>query len=334
MATNKNATIRYNTLDKCFRNTRRNYYIEDLLEACNEALICFDGECDGVKRRQIYEDIRFMKSEQGWSVPLETIKDGRRIHYRYEDLNYSISNEPLSDLEASQLKESLATLSRFKGLPQFEWIEEIHTRLEDAFLLDNETSVIGFDTNEYLKGKEYISILYRKIVSKRSVSITYKPFKSPQSIIMVLHPYFIKQYNNRWFLFGLNDARNQITNVALDRIEDIADCKLKYIKNTNIDFNEYFEDVLGVTIPVHSEVEKILLRVDGAQWPYIKTKPIHGSQKIKEEKRDYSVIELELIINYEFISLLLSMGEKIIVISPASLQTSMKEHVESMFKNY
>lgn len=68
MATNKHATIRYHALDRCFSNWGRRYYIEDLIEACNAALNEFSGVEDGVKRRQIFDDITFMESEQGWSI--------------------------------------------------------------------------------------------------------------------------------------------------------------------------------------------------------------------------------------------------------------------------
>ena len=68
MATNKHAIIRYQTLDKCFRNPGRNYYIDDLIEACNEAIYEYSGIEDGVKRRQLLDDISFMKSEQGWNI--------------------------------------------------------------------------------------------------------------------------------------------------------------------------------------------------------------------------------------------------------------------------
>ena len=81
MATNKHATIRYHALDRCFSNSGRKYFIEDLIEACNEAIYDFSGIEDGVKRRQVFDDITFMESEQGWSIPLERIKCGRRVLY-------------------------------------------------------------------------------------------------------------------------------------------------------------------------------------------------------------------------------------------------------------
>lgn len=74
MSTNKHAIIRYQTLDKCFRNSGRNYAIEDLVEECNRSIFEYTGNEEGIKKRQLYDDIRFMESEQGWNVELKKIK--------------------------------------------------------------------------------------------------------------------------------------------------------------------------------------------------------------------------------------------------------------------
>ena len=79
LATNKHAQIRYNTLDKCFRNPGKRFAIEDLVAACNEAIYEFTGKEEGIKKRQLYDDIRFMESEQGWSIELEKTKEGIKL---------------------------------------------------------------------------------------------------------------------------------------------------------------------------------------------------------------------------------------------------------------
>ena len=102
MPTNKNASIRYQALDKCFQRTNKKYFIEDLIEACNEALYEFNGlrrntkEKSSVKRRQIFDDIKYMESEAGWQISLERKKEGKRIYYRYKDPNFSIKMQPLT----------------------------------------------------------------------------------------------------------------------------------------------------------------------------------------------------------------------------------------------
>ncbi len=137
MATNKHAKIRYQTLDKCFRNPGRRYYIEDLIEACNNSIYEFTRTDIGIKRRQIFEDIKFMESPQGWNIPLERIRDGHKVYFKYEDKNFSINNQPLNETEENQLIEALLTLSRFKGMPQFEWEQGASHTLISLDLIPN-----------------------------------------------------------------------------------------------------------------------------------------------------------------------------------------------------
>lgn len=120
MPTNKNAAIRYQILDKCFRDRRHRYYMEDLIDKCEEAIYYYNG-VGGVSRRQIFEDIKFMESETGWSVPLERKQDGRRVYYCYRDPDFTINAQPLTEDEARQLRSVIITLRRFRGLPSNAW---------------------------------------------------------------------------------------------------------------------------------------------------------------------------------------------------------------------
>ncbi len=322
MATNKHAQIRYQVLDRCFSNPGRRYFIEDLVDACNKALYEHAGIIDGVKKRQVQSDIAFMESEAGWSIPLNRIRDGKRVFYRYEDTHYSINNQLLNETEINQLKETIFMLNRFKGMPQFSWMEEILARLENTFhLRGTTTSVVDFEHNPYLKGLNYFSDIFSAIVNHQTLSIVYKRFSADQTK-MIFHPYFLKQYNNRWFLFGRSDHLKEnypITNLALDRIEQISYPNVRYIENNEIDFGEYFEDVVGVTV-YEKETEKIILEIDNSLFPYIKTKPLHGSQIIKKQTPNSTIIELRLIINYELENLLLGYIDKISIVSPDHLR--------------
>jgi len=335
MGTNKHAVIRYQTLDKCFRNPGRNYYIEDLIDACNDAIYEFSGIEDGIKRRQLLDDIRFMESEQGWNIPLDHIRDGHKVYYRYEDMNFSINNQPLNETEINQLRETLLTLSRFKGMPQFEWVDEITARLDSGLgLTKTNQQIIEFEQNDFLQGLEFITPLYNAILYKKVLIVSYKSFKRDRNQSISFHPYYLKQYKNRWFVFGLNEEFGQITNLALDRIVGIEDSQKVYIPNTVIDFSEYFEDVIGVTLDKEAKLEKIILRISNDLYPYIHTKPLHGSQKLKEKTDTYVVIELELIPNYELESLILSYGEGVEVLSPETLREQIKIRVQITLNNY
>jgi predicted DNA-binding transcriptional regulator YafY len=256
----------------------------------------------------------------------------QKVYYRYQDSNFSISNKPLNETEALQLKEALLTLNRFKGMPQYDWIEELGTRLDAEFKLNkNSDKVLSFEENEYLAGKQFISELYNAIIYKKVLGIEYKTFKGENVTHYQISPYHLKQFNKRWFLFGKSPNFTSLTNLALDRIVALKEMDFIFEENT-IDFNEYFEDVVGVTIP-DAIIETIKINIDKSLVPYIKTKPLHPSQSYKYED-DIHRITLKVIPNYELESLLLSYGEKIQVLEPASFVEKMKNRIEMMKNKY
>lgn len=335
MATNKHATIRYHALDNCFSNPGKKYFIDDLIEECNNALYEFTGTSEGIKRRQFFEDIKFMESEQGWSIPLERYKEGRKVYYRYSDKKFSIKNQAINETEASQLKEVLYIFNRFKGMPQFEWMEEILIRIESAFnLKGNNKTIVDFEQNPYLKGLNHFTELFNAIQYKKVLSAKYKSFKQTKPVNITLHPYFLKQYNNRWFLFGYNEEQQSISNLALDRITKIKEVNKRYIENEFVNFEEYFFDIIGVTVKENQKPVKVLLRISNSLWPYIDSKPLHGSQKVKSKDAESVLIEMKLQLNYELISLIFSFGNDIIVLAPEELKKIIKSKANALLKNY
>ena len=327
MPINKDAYIRYITLDKCFRNTGRRYFIDDLLEECNKTLREDNPNSKGIQLRQLYDDIKFMESEEAWFVSIKREKEGRRTHYHYEDTSFSINNSKINEAEAEQIKSALQVLSRFKGMPQFTWVEEIVPKLQQAFgLSGNETEIMGFESNQYLKGLKFLGTLFNAILYKKVLEIEYQSFKSDVPKKSKIHPYYLKQYNNRWYLFGKSTRFETISVRSLDRIVSVKEVDENYIENTEYDFSEFFEDIIGITKEKGKEPEIIELHFISKKAPYILTKPIHGSQKRKSFDKDAGLtITIEVIPNYELKSLLLSFGNEVKVVSPNWLQQELKE---------
>ena len=334
MPTNKHALIRYQALDRCFASRGKQYFWEDLLEAVNEALNEHTGKGKGISRRQLFKDIRDMESDQVYAIPLERHTEGKRVWYRYSEPDFSINKRPLNADEADQLKEALMTLSRFKGMPQFEWVDELVARLESGFgLKQGAERIIEFEENPYLKGSEHITTLFQAILGKQVLEVRYQGFKQATPSALRFHPYYLKQYNNRWFVFGWDDTGDRLTNMALDRIHAILPGKGKYRTNKGIDFAEHFEDVVGVTVP-DTDAVTVTLRVSAPRWPYLKTKPLHGSQKTVSVDANGATITLHVKLNNELQALLLSFGEDIHVLKPPALRKTMKERAGAMLARY
>lgn len=283
MPTNKNASIRYQALDRCFQNRNKRFFIEDLIDACNEALYEFNGlrkgtgERSSVKRRQIFDDIRYMESKAGWQIPLERKREGKRIYYRYKDPNFSIKMQPLTKREAEQLNATIQAISRYRDLPSYGWVEEIIANLENRFdIKDKKTNVVGFEKNDRLKGIWNLTKILDATSSRIVLKVKYRSYNEhSQEQNIIFHPYYVRQYNNRWFVFGLREDKNRISNLALDRIIDFEKLEdVPYHRNREIDFEHYFDDIVGVTHPNGVEKEHIVLKATKNRFPHIVSKPI------------------------------------------------------------
>jgi predicted DNA-binding transcriptional regulator YafY len=337
MADNKHALLRHITINKCLTNNGRNWSRKDLLDACSDAIYEQYGIRKTISERTFQYDINDMRSEAYYSAPIKMYQILRKRYYRYEDPNFSISNVPMADDELTMIKDVMISLSRFKGIPDFTWVDDLYQRMESIiYQTRNDTSVISFGNNEFLKGREYIDPIFKHIINKECINIKYQSFKSDKGIDYEFHPYFLKQFNNRWFVFGKTTGFDSLTNLALDRIVDIKRLSKEYIeKSDELDFDDYFDDIVGVSFPENGEVEEVILKVTKKHWPYIQTKPIHGSMKGPiEENDDFVWIKFNLMINLEFERLIFSYAEEVEVIKPISLREKIKEKCEKMLSNY
>ena len=113
MPANKNALIRYKTIDRCLRNRYRRWTIDDLTEACSEALYEMEGITKGVSLRTVQGDLQIMRSDKlGYNAPIEVYD---KIYYRYAAPDYSINEMPLTDDDCNLLQQAIELLGGESG---------------------------------------------------------------------------------------------------------------------------------------------------------------------------------------------------------------------------
>jgi predicted DNA-binding transcriptional regulator YafY len=330
MANVKNGSFRESIIDRCLQS-RRGYSTKEIFDKCNAALGS-RGEYPISAMNTIRNDILSITNR--WHVVVEEIRSGREIRYRYKDPQFSIFNSPLTEDEIAQLSQSVSLLCRFEGMPGFEWVEEMSVHLQTT-VSANPEPVIGFDDNKQLKGMQFFTPLFKSITSKKAIKIKYRSYKSENPTEAVIHPYYMKEYNQRWFLFALNDEYKNLSTYALDRIESIEKSSTKYIPNTAIDFSHYFDNVVGVSVKMNEPIQKIEIWVEKEQLPYTLSKPIHKSQQLMEQREDGSaVIYIEVIPNFELKQLLLSFGDRIEVLSPEPFREEIYARIKNNLQKY
>ena len=332
MSTNNNASLRYLILDRCFSNTHHQYTIDELLDIVNEKL--GDKEGRSINIRQLRKDIQDMRDRVMYDAPIKAYPlEGRKCYYRYSDPNFSIFNNELSSEEIENLQTTIKMLGKYRGIPANAWIEEVVSSLEYRFgIKANSEKLISFEQNEQLNGLEYLSTIIDATINHQPLNIDYCTFKG-NKIKMVIHPYYVKQYNGRWFLFGFDNGHDRITNVALDRIQYINNANVVFKKNYSVDFETYFDDIIGVTIPGKNiKKESIILRFTKERFPYIVSKPIHQSQRIIEGKD--CEVEIQVKPNKELYQQIFSFIPDIEVISPQWLRDEIIEKIKENLKRF
>lgn len=327
MPANRNALIRYKTIDKCLQNRYRKWTLDDLIEACSEALYEYEGIDKGVSKRTIQGDIQIMRSDKlGYNAPIIVVD---RKYYTYEDKNYSITNIPISEKDLSKLMESVEFLKQFRGFSHFEELSTMVQKLEDHIYSKkiNRRPIIDFEKNENLKGLQFLDIIYQHISNKDALSITYQSFKARTPNTFEFHPFLLKEYRNRWFVLGVKNAKRNIVNLALDRIIKISKIEKPYILMPDFNTVNYYRHVIGVTVFPTLAPENIVLFIPHRHAPYVLTKPLHHSQKVI--KRDNYGITISLIVqhNYELEKEILAFGEGIRVLQPERLRNIIKNRM-------
>ncbi|MBC8755430.1 WYL domain-containing protein [Kordia sp. YSTF-M3] len=335
MAINKNALIRYKTIDKCLQNKYRQWTLNDLIEACSDVLHEYEGREVSVSRRTIQLDIQMMRSDKlGYNAPI-VVYD--RKFYRYEDEEYSITDIPLTENDMNVLSETVEMLKQFKDFSLFSELGGIIQRLEDKVYSEktHQASIIHLDKNENLKGLQHLDLLYQAILKKIVLRLTYQSFKARTASEIIFHPFILKEYNNRWFLVGVTGNKRQIMTFALDRIVEVDyDLDIPY-RNEHFNGDEYYKNTIGVTVLDVKHIQGIILKIDKSNAPYVVTKPFHSTQEILETHEDESVtIKLMVHINFELERLILGFGDTIEVIAPKVLRKRIQRKLEDAVKKY
>lgn len=330
MASNKNARLRYEALDKCLSNFSRRYYIEDLQKACCDFLSKELSMATTVSKRQIYADLKEMELSPSMQAPIVAYQDGQRKYYRYSKEGFSIVD--LTDDELLGLDATVNMLASFRGMPQFDWMTDIIRKLKKKYKVsENQRNILSFDSNVDLRGIDRFKELFNFIINEQPIKITYEPFGKP-AFDAEIHPYYLKQYNNRWFILGYNPEYKDISVFALDRIKKVDSLNIDFIQDTIIETPfDYFFDVIGTTIPNHGEVEKVVLKFSPKRFQYVLAKPIHHTQKTDDNTLTATI---EVIPNKELEAIILGFGKDVEVLEPEHLRNEIIEIMKESCKIY
>lgn len=334
MPVNRNALIRYKTIDLCLQNKYRRWTLEDLIDACSEALYEYEGIDKGVSRRTIQMDIQLMRSDKlGYNAPIVVLE---KKYYTYEDPNYSIMNIPVSESDLNKLTETIEFLKQFKGFSHFRELDTMVQKLEDHIYAQKikRKPVIDFEKNENLKGLEFLEILYQAIIRKNCIELTYQSFNARQANTFLFYPYLLKEFRNRWFLIGSKNNNLPFLNLAIDRMVDVKITEMRFTEIEDFDSLDYFKHIIGVTVMEGREPENVILHVTKKHAPYVLTKPFHPSQELVDKDQNGITISLRVQHNFELEKEILGFADGITVLAPRILRNKILSRLKKAITQY
>lgn len=349
MPVNKNAMTRYKIIDDLLSNRYHSYTFDDIVENVNLQLV--DMGIKAVTRRCVEKDLAYLKGEnssffaevEAYSV--EVYNGERTVKkrcLRYKDPSFSIFKKEMSDEECYLLEQSLSLLGQFEGLPNLEELQRLRMRLRSNI----GRQIVSFSKNS-LENNSVFARLFSAITQKQVISMTYHKFDAPKDRLNILfHPYLLKEYNKRWYIFGIADDDHNVLCFSLDRIDALTPLPgEKYIEYSG-QLDGWFDDIIGVTRYKDAPVRSIVFWVSDVSKDYVLTKPIHESQvHYKNEKRfemqnrfphlkGGEFFCIKCIENFELLRELTSFGENLLVLSPSDIRDKIFAKIQLMFEKY
>jgi predicted DNA-binding transcriptional regulator YafY len=310
---------------------------QELLDALNHQLMI--EKLNTISIRQFDNDITNFKKKLGKKL---SIKEGAKTIYYYNRKDISINNS--LGVQSKDIKLAIDFIKGFRG--ENVLLKTLETEIEKKFNVKSASlSPFHLDSNNIYE-KEYskfIPKIYKAIINAIVLKITYVPRKKDnEKIIYTVHPYLLKEFNGRWFVFGYCLERSEITyfHLSIDnrilKIEENHSIEFK-TKSKKIDYDLYFNNRVGVSDGIYGMDKtkyKIKLRFTKDYYDYIQTKPLSNIIGQPRSIGDFIELTFNMCINNELISKLFSYKSNCEVLEPEVLREKMREEIKKINEIY
>lgn len=284
-----------------------------IIEVCKEQGI-------DVSHETIQKDIQMMKKTRpnGFGAPIKF--DFQQQEYLYTDPNFTINGVKLTREDATVLEESLVLI---KCMLRTELGDKLRHAMEKVL----STSIEEVDFNERYpilktmepprsRGYEFMDLLLDCCKVGIPISFVHYSYKNEVFKPVVLHPYVVREFENRWYVFGYSETHNANRSFGLDRIYEPIKLDLHYKKGNTKQILSFLNDMYGVFPLTTEEPIPVVLRADRLTTKFLSAYPIHISQVVEKYDFGSSEITLTLIPTMELIQFVRSYGQSLKVVEP------------------
>ena len=183
-------------------------------------------------------------------------------------------------------------------------------------------------------GKQYLHPIIDAMKQSYKLKMTYRKFGQAVGYTIHIAPYAIKVFKQRWYLLANDDRHHRPTVYALDRIERLEETEEPFIYPSDFEPEKFFKDCYGVICGTEKEPQHIVVRAYQPCANYMRTLPLHHSQKIVGSTAEYTDFQFYLRPTFDFRQELLSQGHEVEVLEPAEFREEMKELIQKALSRY
>ena len=277
-----------------------------------------------------FKDMRYNSTMFEHTASIEYSKEHKGYYYN-EEQGFSILKNELSPEQKSDIE---ILLSFFKDNPMFAHMQDsINSILATINIPENEQQkIIQFDRPVFYEGSKYLPILTKCIKNRNKISFKYNKTFSGNISNKEVEPYFLKEFEKRWYLIAYSEEDKDIRIYELSRISDLEVKEDLFVLREEL-FNpdDYYKNVYGVFTPHTDEFTEFILQFDKEEGMLIKSLKIHNSQEIIEETEEHITFKYNLLYNknsFEMMRLISKFSNNVRVIKPEF----MKQEIINRFK--
>lgn len=188
---------------------------------------------------------------------------------------------------------------------------------------------------EIPQGMEYLHLIIKAIKCNHQLTMGYRKFSDPNGYTATIEPYCLKMFRQRWYLLGKNITdKKKLQIYALDRVTSLEETDHPFKINPHFHAEEFFKKYFGVFINEDLPMERIVLRAYPPMINYLRTLPLHHSQKEIATTNEYSDFQFFVAPTFDFRQAILKEGSELEVLEPQAFRDEIKQELNKAIKRY
>jgi predicted DNA-binding transcriptional regulator YafY len=210
-------------------------------------------------------------------------------------------------------------------------LDAFHVRELNTLAVRHKDKIMFQDTPT---GVEHLKIMLNAIGAKKTVIFDYHSYYLPDKYMhFEIIPCFLRMFEGRWYLICEYLDRSKVLVLALERMKNVTVETTTRECSPQINPDDYYGECFGI---IHDDEKPVVIRlkVYNKQIEYIRSQPLHPSQKEIEVTDTYVIFSYYLRPSFDFMQKILWNREMVEILSPKKVRDDIKSLIEQILAYY